>query len=467
VKQRTIRRETSVSGIGLHTGNRCNLVFRPAPADTGIVFVRMDLPHAPRIPADVAHVVGLDRGTSLGIDGAKVHTVEHVLAAVTALGIDNLVVAVDANEPPVGDGSALPFFLSLKEAGIAEGDRERAVFSLNRPFHYNEGPVQFTLVPSDRFQVTFSIDFAHPLIGHQYASFEITPEVFERELAPARTFGFLHEVEKLKEAGLIRGGTLDNAIVIGESEILNHERLRFPNEFVRHKILDLIGDLSLFGREIRAHVIAHRSGHKTNVKLVNALLDVVRGEQNGTRPFGAPLERPPASGALEAGGAAPGSDISGGGPIGAREIQDVLPHRFPFLLVDRILELEPGKRIVGIKNVTINEPFFAGHFPGQPIMPGVLIVEAMGQVGGFLMLSSVEAPETKLVYFVGLDEVRFRKLVLPGDQLRMELTLVKLRGRTCRMSGVATVDGARVAEATLTAMVADRPAVTGHAGRGA
>ncbi len=476
MKQRTIAREARISGIGLHTGNRCNLVFRPAPADSGILFVRTDLPDAPRIPADVAHVVGLDRGTSLGQDGAKVHTVEHVLAAVTALGIDNLVVAVDANEPPVGDGSALPFFLSLKEAGIVEGERERAVFSLNRPFHYNEGPVQFTLVPSDRFQVTFSIDFDHPLIGHQYASFEITPEVFERELAPARTFGFLHEVEKLKEAGLIRGGSLDNAIVIGDREILNRERLRFPNEFVRHKILDLIGDLSLFGREIQAHVIAHRSGHKTNVKLVSALLDVVRGEQNGGRPFGAPFERPLAPGSratasgwveartavVEAGSApAPGLAM-GGGPFGAQEILAIIPHRFPFLLVDRILELEPGKRIVGIKNVTLNEPFFTGHFPGQPILPGVLIVEAMGQVGGFLLLNSFDVPEGKLVYFVGLDDVRFRKLVLPGDQLRMELTLVKLRGRTCRMSGVATVDGARVAEASLTAMVVDRPAAVGR-----
>jgi UDP-3-O-[3-hydroxymyristoyl] N-acetylglucosamine deacetylase/3-hydroxyacyl-[acyl-carrier-protein] dehydratase len=471
VKQRTIGREARVSGIGLHTGNRCNLVFRPAAVDTGIVFERTDLPNAPQIPADVAHVVGLDRGTSLGQDGAKVHTVEHVLAAVTALGIDNLVVAVDANEPPVGDGSALPFFLSLNEAGIVEGERERAVFSLNRPFHFNDGPVQFTLVPSDRFQVTFSIDFDHPLIGHQYASFEITPDVFERELAPARTFCFMHEVEKLQQAGLIRGGSLDNAIVIGDEEILSHERLRFPNEFVRHKILDLIGDLSLFGREIQAHVIAHRSGHKTNVKLVSALLDVVRGEQNGGRPFGAPFERPLASGSraegaarsqagagVGAGSSPAASPGAGGAPFGAQEILKIIPHRFPFLLVDRILELEPGKRIVGIKNVTLNEPFFTGHFPGQPILPGVLIVEAMGQVGGFLLLNSFDAPGDKLVYFVGLDDVRFRKLVLPGDQLRMELTLLKLRGRTCRMSGVATVDGARVAEATLTAVVVDRPA---------
>jgi UDP-3-O-[3-hydroxymyristoyl] N-acetylglucosamine deacetylase/3-hydroxyacyl-[acyl-carrier-protein] dehydratase len=456
VKQRTIRREARVSGVGLHTGNRSNLVFRPAAAGTGIVFVRTDLPGAPRIPADVTHVVGLDRGTSLGTDGAKVHTVEHVLAAVTALGIDNLIVEVDANEPPVGDGSALPFFLSLKEAGIAEDDHERAVFSLNRPFHFHEGIVQFTLVPSDRFQVTFSIDFDHPLIGHQYASFEITPDVFERELAPARTFGFLHEVEKLKEAGLIRGGSLDNAIVIGEREILNRGSLRFPNEFVRHKILDLIGDLSLFGREIKAHVIAHRSGHKTNVKLVNALLEVARDERNGGRAYGAPLERPAARG--DGHPPASGGPIAGEAPFGIHDILSVIPHRFPFLLVDRILELEPGRRIVGIKNVTINEPFFTGHFPGHPVMPGVLIVEAMGQAGGFLLLNSFDAPADKLVYFVGLDDVRFRKLVEPGDQLRMELALVKLRGRTCRMTGTATVDGARVAEATLTAMVVDRPA---------
>ena len=449
MKQRTIRTETGLTGVGLHTGNRCNLVFRPAPAGSGIVFVRADLPGHPRIPADAKHVVGLDRGTSLGIDGAKVHTVEHVLAAVTALGIDNLVIEIDANEPPVEDGSALPFFLRLKEAGTVSFDRDRRVFSLNRPFHYNEGDVQFTLVPSDRFQITFSIDFDHPLVGHQYASFEITPEIFERELAPARTFGFLHEVEKLKEAGLIRGGSLENAIVIGDGEILNEERLRFPNEFVRHKILDLIGDLSLFGREIRAHVISNRSGHKTNVNLVNALLQVVEGERNGAKPFGAPLEAP-ASPRLSA----PPRDA----PFGVSEILDLIPHRFPFLLVDRVVELEPLKRIVGLKNVTIDEPFFMGHFPGQPIMPGVLIVEAMGQVGGLLLLYSIEDAPRKLVYFVALDDVKFRRPVVPGDQLRMELELLKFRGRTCRMSGVAYVDGARIAEATMTAVVVERPA---------
>ena len=458
MKQSTIRREARLSGVGLHTGNRCNLVFHPAPPGSGIVFVRVDLPNRPRIPADVTHVVGLDRGTSLGIDGAKVHTVEHVLAAATALGIDNLIIEIDANEPPVGDGSALPFCLSLKEAGILAHEEERAVFSLNRPFHYHEGEVQFTLVPSDRFQVTFSIDFDHPLIGHQYASFEITPEIFERELAPARTFGFLHEVEKLKEAGLIRGGSLDNAIVIGDHEILNEERLRFPNEFVRHKILDLIGDLSLFGREIRAHVISNRSGHKTNVNLVNALQQVVDGERDGSRPVGAPLERPlpaPGSAALEPLGASGG--FPGAVPFGVDEILSIIPHRFPFLLVDRVLELEPQRRIVGVKNVTINEPFFTGHFPGRPIMPGVLIVEAMGQVGGLLLLHSIEAPERKLVYFTALDDVKFRRPVVPGDQLRIEMQLLRLRGRTCRMSGVATVEGVRAAEATMSAVVVDRP----------
>jgi UDP-3-O-[3-hydroxymyristoyl] N-acetylglucosamine deacetylase/3-hydroxyacyl-[acyl-carrier-protein] dehydratase len=414
------------------------------------------------------------------VNGAKVHTVEHVLAAVAALGLDNLLIEIDANEPPVGDGSALPFFLALKQAGLVESEGERAVFSLSRPFHYHEGLVRFTLVPSERFQVTLSIDFDHPLIGHQYASFEITPETFERELAPARTFGFLHEVERLKAAGLIRGGSLENAIVVGEREILNPERLRFPDEFVRHKILDLIGDLSLFGREIRAHVIAHRSGHKTNVKLVSALLEVARGERDRRGTAAAAGLEPSAPGRATADAAAEDATpesgggrgkrggggertelLPGRGPFGMREILKLIPHRFPFLLVDRILELEPGKRIVGVKNVTINEPFFTGHFPGQPIMPGVLIVEAMGQVGGFLLLNSFEAPERKLVYFVGLDDVRFRKLVQPGDQLRMELRLLKLRGRTCRMAGVATVDGTRVAEATLTAMVVDRDADLG------
>jgi UDP-3-O-[3-hydroxymyristoyl] N-acetylglucosamine deacetylase/3-hydroxyacyl-[acyl-carrier-protein] dehydratase len=472
VRQRTIAAEARLSGVGLHTGNPCNLTFRPAPPGSGILFVRTDLPGRPAVPADVAHVVGLERGTSLGRDGVKVHTVEHVLAAAAALRIDNLLIELDANEPPVGDGSALPFFLSLKSAGVVEQNGERAVFTLERPLHFERDGVRFTLVPSDRFQVTFSIDFDHPVIGHQYASFEITPEVFERELAPARTFGFLHEIERLKEQGLIRGGTLENAIVVGDREILNRERLRFPDEFVRHKILDLIGDLSLFGREIRAHVISSKSGHKTNVDLVNELVALTGRGNGGTAAAAA---APPAARAgraardgTGAGPAGPRPGRNGGAgpgaarfrprtaPFGADDVLRILPHRFPFLLVDRVLELEPEKRIVGIKNVTLNEPFFSGHFPGRPIMPGVLLVEAMGQVGGLLLMNSFDEPERKLVFFVGLDDVRFRRPVVPGDTLRIEMTLVRLRGRTCRMTGTATVDGARVAEATLTAVVVDR-----------
>ena len=485
MRQRTIGAEARLSGVGLHTGNLCNLTFRPAPAGSGIVFVRTDLPGRPAIPADVAHVVGLERGTSLGIDGVKVHTVEHVLAAAAALRIDNLLIELDANEPPVGDGSALPFFLSLKGAGFVEQSGDRPVFTLESPFHFERDGVRFTLVPSDRFQVTFSIDFDHPVIGHQYASFEITPEVFERELAPARTFGFLHEIERLKEQGLIRGGTLENAIVVGDREILNRERLRFPDEFVRHKILDLIGDLSLFGREIRAHVISSRSGHKTNVELVNELVALTAAGGNGANGAAArPARRRSAAASGEPGngrgrGAAPKEEperAEAGGrperrspdrsegagfrprtaPFGADDVLRILPHRFPFLLVDRVLELEPEKRIVGVKNVTLNEPFFSGHFPGRPIMPGVLLVEAMGQVGGLLLMNSFDEPERKLVFFVALDDVRFRRPVVPGDTLRIEMTLVRLRGRTCRMTGVVTVDGARVAEATLTAVVVDR-----------
>ena len=423
MSRNTIAGPASVEGVGLHLGVSCRLTFRPAPSGAGIAFRRTDLPGAPTIPAHVDTAVLTDRRTQIGNDPVSVHTVEHVLAAVGALELDDLVIELDGPEPPIGDGSAQPFLDAIRKAGVAQHAGTVQYLELAEPVRVSDGVAEYEAYPSKELELDVMIDFPHALIGRQEGRYRLTPALFERELAGARTFGFVSEVESLRAMGLIKGASTKNAVVLDEGGVLE-TTLRWPDEFVRHKALDCVGDLALAGARVRARIVARRPSHKGTVQLVRAM----RATQ--TR----------------------GSTVS---ELGIEEIMKVLPHRYPFLLVDRILE-RTAERVVGIKNVTINEPFFAGHFPGHPIMPGVLIIEAMAQAGGMLLMGAIENPQSKVVYFTSLNNVKWRRPVKPGDQLRFELDLLQVRGSLAKMKGVAKVDGEIVAEAEMGAMVRDR-----------
>jgi UDP-3-O-[3-hydroxymyristoyl] N-acetylglucosamine deacetylase/3-hydroxyacyl-[acyl-carrier-protein] dehydratase len=420
--RRTIARPAQVTGVGLHLGVACTLEFRPAPSGSGLVFQRRDLPDAPPIPARADQAVLTERRTQLGEEPNAVHTVEHVLAAVHALELDDLVMSMDGPEPPIMDGSAGPFFDALQGAGALEQPGALQVGRLTGPVRLVDGDSVYEAVPAGQLELDVTIDFPHALIGRQRYESGVTAERFARELAWARTFGFVHEVEPLRARGLIKGASTQNAVVLDESGVVENA-LRSPDEFVRHKMMDCIGDLALAGVRLKARIVAHKPSHRGTVLFVRALHKAMQQETQ---------------------------------VLGIEEIMKVLPHRYPFLLVDRVLELEPQKRVVGIKNVTINEPFFQGHFPGHPIMPGVLIVEAMAQVGGMLLLGAIPDPESKVVYFTSLNNVKWRRPVKPGDQLRFELDLLQVRGMMCKMQGVAKVDGEIVCEAEMSAMVRDR-----------
>jgi UDP-3-O-[3-hydroxymyristoyl] N-acetylglucosamine deacetylase/3-hydroxyacyl-[acyl-carrier-protein] dehydratase len=421
--RRTLAGTATISGTGLHTGAHTTVRVGPGDPGSGIRFRRTDLPKSPMVSARFGQVDATERRTGLADGDASVQTVEHLLAALFALQVDDCLIELDGPEPPILDGSFAPWFAAISEAGILERDGDAAVIRVTTPFTVVEGDARYVVAPSEGFQITATIEWPHPVIGRQSASFRVTPEVFREEIAGARTFGFVHEVPALQARGLLQGASPEMAVVLSDDGIAGGE-LRWADEFVRHKIGDIIGDLSLLGARLDAHVIAERPSHQGNLAVARALARL-GGRNDPSR-------------------------------VDVARIMDVLPHRYPFLLVDRVLEIEEGKRIVGIKNVTINEPFFQGHFPGHPIMPGVLIVEGMAQAGGMLLMDHFDDPSSKVVYFVSLDGVKFRRPVVPGDQLRFELEMLQFRGRRCRMRGEAYVDGVLVCEAEMMAQVVDR-----------
>ncbi len=432
--QRTVKGIATIEGVGLHTGEKGIMRFLPAPVGHGVRFVRTDLPERPevRVRPENAHFdPGMGRRTILQQDGVQVHTMEHVLAAVAGLGIDNLIIETSTMEVPEGhDGSAAQIAAALMNAGLEDQDKPTRHIKVTKPVHWSDGKVELTAMPDEVFKITFLIEYDHPLIGVQERSITVTPENFLKEIAPARTFVLERDLELLRQSGWIKGGRLESAVVVGKDGVLNEDKLRWPDEFVRHKILDLIGDLFILGGPLLGHVTAKRSGHQGHVAFVKRLKETL--PLPGRRPGGPPEE------------------------WDTTAIMDLLPHRYPFLLVDRITNIEEGRSIEGLKNVTINEPFFQGHFPGHPVMPAVLILEAMAQVGGMLMLNSVGDPGNKLMYFMGIDGAKFRRPVVPGDQLHFKLALISVKRRTMKMRGEAFVDGQLVAEAELLATVVDR-----------
>ncbi len=411
------------------------LTFKPAPPNSGIKFIRVDLDPHQEIAADVTSIPvngEANRNTTLSTGESAIHTVEHILATCYGMQIDNLLIEIDGGEPPEPtNGNYSQYIEALEGAGIEAQGVPIEYFEVDRAISYRSGDVEITATPADGFRVSFTIEYDNHVIGTQYATFDVTPDVYRNEVAPARTFVLMDDVEKLREQGLIKGGSMDNALVFSSQGMMNESPMRFDNEPVRHKILDLIGDLGLLGCPIKGHIHAIRSGHASNIAFVRKLKEIQDQKKRV-------------------------STAASTGQWDINLISEILPHRYPFLLVDRILEIQDGKRVVGIKNVTMNEPFFTGHFPGHPIMPAVLIVEAMAQTGGVMLLNTVDDPRRYLVYFTRVDKAKFRRPVLPGDQLRFELELISLRRGMCKMQGYAYVDGQLAAEAELSSAIVER-----------
>jgi UDP-3-O-[3-hydroxymyristoyl] N-acetylglucosamine deacetylase / 3-hydroxyacyl-[acyl-carrier-protein] dehydratase len=444
LNQQTLNRPAAFSGIGLHSGNRVNMTILPAPANSGVRFRRVDLEGKPEIEARVENVSETARSTSLAKGNVKIHTVEHVLAALAGYGIDNAIIELDANEPPIADGSSREFCKIIAEAGITPQAEKREPYTPSEPIELQMGETTMTLFPDDAFKISCtSVDKKGRFT--QFYSTEITPKTWETELAHARTFCFFEEIEYLIKNGLIKGGSLENAVVIRDDAVLTTEPLRYPDEFVRHKMLDILGDLSLLGRPVHGHVIAVKPSHAANCEFVRHLAAQMQKPLRAAQTFAPPPAKV----------AAPETPPAEGGAMTIEEIMKLLPHRYPFLMVDRVLKMD-GNKIVGIKNVTMNEAYFQGHFPGHPIMPGVLQLEAMAQVAGLLTMKRA-ADERRLAYFMSAEDVKWRKPVVPGDVLVIEAELTKTRGKICKAKGVCKVGSETVSEAEITFMLLAEP----------
>lgn len=461
--QHTLKSEVNISGVGLHTGIASSMTLKPATPGFGIKFQRIDLPNQPMVKADVDYVVDTSRGTSLEQNGARVGTVEHLLAALVGMQVDNVLITIDAPEVPIMDGSSLPFIEAIEKVGVQKQDVKKVYYAIedNIDFQDKEKRVEMVALPAHEFKVTTLIDFNSPVLGTQHAALKDLGD-FKKDIASCRTFVFLHELEYLLKHNLIKGGDLNNAIVVVDKEvteeqlkhlaaafkrknisvkqegigILNNIKLRFPNEPARHKLLDVVGDLALIGYPIKAHIIANRPGHSSNVAFAKKIKQYIRKNRRAKDvPVYIP-DQPPLY------------DI--------RRIERSLPHRYPFLLVDKIIELSDS-HVVGVKNVSFNEYFFQGHFPGNPIMPGVLQIEALAQAGGILALNTYSDPENYDTYFLKIDNCKFKRKIIPGDTMVLKLELLSpIRRGICEMRGTVFVGNKVCTEADLVAQLVNK-----------